>query len=212
MRIRKGRFTVGLKIFTCYGGDISLPDPELVLVDRRDGGNLIVNPPREVWERGELTPVELTLWSFLVAATGRAMLEVLPQLEGGCVNYWEAGNWALNDRAEPRGPKKAREHRKVHLHLLGRSRGSTDPSWRWGEAPKFPDFTGRHSWAAKFERLSAEECRNVVARVGGLLKTHYGMDAGHIAPWSACHACGHPTPLEHYGQAKIKCAECQYAA
>lgn len=40
-------------------------------------------------------------WSFLVAATGRAMINALPQLEGGCVNYFDAGNWALHDAAPP---------------------------------------------------------------------------------------------------------------
>jgi hypothetical protein len=170
-----------MKLFTCRGGDICLPDETLVLVDRLDGGNLIVNPPREVWERSELTAAELTDWSFLVAATGKAMLDVLPQLEGGCINYWEAGNWALNEQAEPRGAKTAREYRRVHLHLLGRSRASTDPSWRWGEAPKFPDFAERHSWASSFKRLSADECRDVVTRVEVLLREQYSMDANHIA-------------------------------
>ena len=85
----------------------------------------------------ELTPVELMLWSFLVTATGKAMLDVLPQLEGGCINYFDAGNWQLHDQAEPKGPKTAKAYRRVHMHLLGRSRTATDPSWRWGEAPKF---------------------------------------------------------------------------
>jgi hypothetical protein len=74
-------------LFTCAGGVVMLPDDQLVFVDRRDGGHLIVNPPRVVWERGELTAEELTRWSFLVAATGNAMLDVLPQLDGGCINY-----------------------------------------------------------------------------------------------------------------------------
>src|SRR3954465_4561251 len=105
-------------LFTCDGGTVCLPAADLVLVDRNDGGNLIVNPPRDVWERSELTAQELTHWGFLVAATGRAMLDTLPQLAGGCINYWEAGNWALNELAEPRGPKTAPTHRRVHLHLL----------------------------------------------------------------------------------------------
>ncbi len=119
---------MALKLFTCHGGHIVLPDRTLVLVSRQDGGNLVVIPPREVWERSELTPLELMLWSFLVAATGKAMIDVLPQLEGGCINYWEAGNWALNDEAEPKGLKTAGEYRKVHMHLLGRSRNATDPA------------------------------------------------------------------------------------
>lgn len=202
---------MGLKLFACGGGSLMLPEAGAALVGRADGGNLIVNPPREVWERSELAPAELTLWSFLVAAAARAMLDVLPQLDGGCVNYWEAGNWALNDAAEPRGPKTAREHRRVHLHLLGRSRAAASPAWRWGEAPKFPDFAERQSWASGFERLSAAECRDVVARAEALLRERYGMDAGLIAPWAACDACWYPTPVRG-GEARRICAECRPGA
>jgi hypothetical protein len=199
---------MNLTLFTCQGGQIVLPDQSLVLVHRQDGGNLVVNPPREVWERSELSAVELMLWSFLVAATGKAMLDVLPQLEGGCINYWEAGNWALNEHAEPPGAKTAPAYRKVHLHLLGRSRTATDPAWSWGEAPKFPAFVERHAWAARNERLNAEECRQIVAQVETRLQTYYGMSASHLAPWAACQSCGYPAPLAQ-GQTELVCAECQ---
>ena len=163
-------------LFSSTGGQIVLPD--LLLVSREDGGNLIVNPPRDVWERSELTAEELIGWSFLIAATGRAMLDVLPQLDGGCINYWEAGNWALNDAAEPKGPKSARGHRSVHMHLLGRSRTATHPSWRWGEAPKFPDFDDRRAWAARFEPLTEEECARIVARTEEILRERYAVSPG----------------------------------
>lgn len=159
------------------GGTVVLPSPDLVLVDRLDGGNLIVNPPREVWERSELSADELTAWSFLVAATGRAMIDVLPQLEGGCVNYWEAGNWALNEDAPPPGPKNGRQHRRVHLHILGRSRTSSNPSLKWGEAPMFPTFAQRFQWARNNEVLNAEECRALVARAVEILRQRYGVNA-----------------------------------
>lgn len=81
-------------LFEGKGGRIVLPD--LLLVDRKDGGHLCVDPPRDVWERGELSAEELAQWSYLVAAAGSAMIEALPQLEGGCINYWEAGNWSLH--------------------------------------------------------------------------------------------------------------------
>jgi len=164
-------------LFTCSGGVVTLPDDKLVFVDRRDGGHLVVNPPRVVWERGELTAEELARWSFLVAATGNAMLDVLPQLDGGCINYFEAGNWALNDEADPKGRKAAKTHRSMHLHLFGRSRFATDISWRWGEAPKFPDFKDRHAWAASRESLSDEECAKIVARTADLLQRRYNMTA-----------------------------------
>src|SRR5262245_61979829 len=111
---------MALMLFRCDGGSLMLPARVSLLASRENGGNLVVNPPRPVWERSELTPDELARFAFLVAAAGRAMLEVLPQLAGGCINYWEAGNWALNDAAEPVGRKDARTYRQMHLHLLGR--------------------------------------------------------------------------------------------
>ena len=69
---------MSLVLFACDGGEVVLPDRNLLLLSRSDGGNLLVNPPRPVWERSELTAKELTQWSALVAATGRAMLDVSP--------------------------------------------------------------------------------------------------------------------------------------
>ena len=169
---------MSLILFSSDGGDLILPDRASLLVSRENGGNLVVNPPRGVWERSELTPAELTHFSFLVAAAGRAMLDVLSQLDGGCINYWEAGNWALNDDAEPKGPKVASAHRSMHLHLLGRSPTSTSPSWQWGESPRFPLFAEKETWAASFEPLTAQECRRIVDRTDALLRTKYGVSSG----------------------------------
>lgn len=163
------------EIFSCSGGSISRP--EKVLCDRLDGGHLIVNPPRPVWERSHLTPYELARWALLVAATGKAMLEVLPVLEGGCLNYWEAGNWALNDDADPVGPKSVTTHRRVHLHVFGRSRFSRDPDWRWGESPKFPDFAQSAPWANRFSPLLESESRQIADRVATLLDTTFYLPA-----------------------------------
>jgi diadenosine tetraphosphate (Ap4A) HIT family hydrolase len=164
---------MSLVLLTCPGGTIVRPDK--VLCDRQDGGHLIVNPQRVVWERSCLAPLELANWSLLVAATGRAMLEVLPALNDGCINYWEAGNWALNDQAAPTGPKAVAAHRRVHLHVFGRSRRALDPDWLWGESPRFPDFAGSERWAEKFTALSNSECEAVVKRVTRLLETCYRL-------------------------------------
>ena len=161
---------VTVTLLETAGGRVIVP--ELVLIGRNDGGHLVVNPPRDVWERGELSKDELMQWSFLVAATGSAMLEVLPQLDGGCINYWEAGNWALNDEAEPKGRKRARDHRSVHMHLLGRSRSAAT----WGESPQFPPFAERKAWAAHNAPLTPEECRAVVERAAAILEQRYGVD------------------------------------
>ncbi len=198
---------MALTLFQCAGGVIVLPDAKLVLVSREDGGNLIVNPPREVWERGELTAEELVQWSFLVAAAGAAMLQTLPQLENGCINYWEAGNWALNTDAEPRGVKKSGPlHRKVHLHLLGRSRDAQSPSHAWGEAPRFSSFAERQAWAAKHLRLTPEESCKIMNRAESLLREKYGVSS--IAPRAACSRCGYPVPSAMRDDLG-KCTECR---
>jgi diadenosine tetraphosphate (Ap4A) HIT family hydrolase len=160
-------------LLICSGGTMTLPN--MTLVDRADGGHLCVNPPREVWERGELSAIELTQWGFLVAASAQAMMAVLPQLKDGCINYWEAGNWALNDAAPPIGPKSVQQHRRVHMHLLGRSPGSIHPDWQWGEAPRFPDYANASRWAAGFQSLNADECTRVVARTAEYLALKYGL-------------------------------------
>lgn len=197
-----------MKIFSCTGGSIVLPDPALVLVDREDGGNLIVSPPREVWDRSELTPTELTDWSFLVAATGKAMLDVLPQLEGGCINYWDAGNWNLNYKAPPEGFKTAKVYRKVHLHLLGRSPRATSHSYKWGEAPFFPTYEGRFEWAAAFGLLTNEECQKIVRRTEDVLRSVYQLTEAQVEAWRTCVVCEYPT-ANGRANARAVCAKCK---
>ena len=158
------------------GGSVVLPG--MVFLDRLDGGHLIVNPPRDVWEQSELSAIDLAHWCFLVGAIGRAMIDVLPQLEGGCVNYFEAGNWALNVAAPPKGPKAAREYRRVHMHVFGRSPGAKHPSWRWGEAPRLPDYKDRKSWAAGFAPLEDKECKAIAKRARALLGARYAAEKG----------------------------------
>lgn len=181
-------------LYACAGGEIVLPAAQLVLVGRADGGNLVVNPPRPVWERSELDRDELVAWSFLVAAAGRAMLAELPQLDGGCINYWEAGNWALHADAEPSGPKTAPGHRRVHLHLLGRSRFAASPDLVWGEAPRFPAFADRFGWAAGHRRLTGRECAAIVARAVAELRAKYGMEAPDP---QICGDCHYPMAGDH---------------
>ena len=149
-------------LFTCSAG--AVVRPENILCDRADGGHLVVNPPRPVWERNCLTPNEIALWSLLVAATGQAMLDVLPQLKDACLNYWEAGNWAQNDQAAPIGPKDVYEHRRVHLHIFGRSRHAKHPDWKWGESPRFPAFECRLGWSSALLPLNSAESLAVASR------------------------------------------------
>ena len=165
----------GFTLFAGAGGRVVLPLGEGLLIDRDDGGHLCVEPPRVVWERSELSAEDLTQWSFLVATTGRAMIEALPQLRDGCVNYWEAGNWALNDAASPSGPKTAARHRNVHQHVIGRSPSAANPAWKWGEAPVFPTYADRTAWSAAFRPLTSMECAAIRLHVRQELSKRYGV-------------------------------------
>jgi len=159
-------------IYKGAGGTVVLP--KMVFLDRADGGHLIVNPPHDVWEQSELAPLDLAHWCFLVGAIGRAMIDVLPQLEGGCVNYFEAGNWALNDAAPPKGKKKrAPDYRRVHMHVFGRSPQARHPSWRWGEAPRLPDYKERQKWAKDLAPLTEKECKAIVKQAKDILRRRY---------------------------------------
>jgi hypothetical protein len=194
-----------LVLLSCAGGDLVLPDAALVLVDRDDGGNLVVNPPRPVWDRSALAAHELHAWSSLVAAAGAAMLATLPQLADGCLNYWDAGNWALNDDAPPPGPKSGPRHRQLHLHLMGRSPRATDPDFRWGEAPRFPDYADRHAWATSHARLMPDECARVVAATADVLRDKYGVAHADMDIGGACATCGYPSVAREHDL----CPECR---
>lgn len=192
------------------GGTVSLPDPATIMIDRADGGQLVVHPPRRVWDRTALTRDELVAWDLLVAATARAMLDVLPQLEGGCLNYWDAGNWALNPAAAPEGPKRGPEARVLHQHLCGRSPRSEDPSWTWGESPLFPAFADRVAWSRGKHALTPQECAAVVARAAEVLRdVYFEADAQGIVT-APCGRCGYPTPTSDVTGGA--CPDCRSAA
>lgn len=187
------RFFLSIKLFITTGGSLLLPDRSALLLDRFTGGNLVVLPPRPVWERSELTREELANFSFLVAASSKAMLDSLPQLKDGCLNYWEAGNWALNDQADPAGRKKAHDFRKMHLHLLGRNPNATDPRWQWGESPEFPKFVERQTYSAEYQRLTPDECWRIVSQLPGILRAQYNVPSAEISDPVRCKHCAYPT-------------------
>lgn len=178
-------------LFRGAGGTVTLPDPATIMIDREDGGQIVVHPPRRVWDRIALDRDELTQWNFLVAATAEAMLDTLPQLRDGCINYWDAGNWALNVEAPPVGPKAGPAHRVLHLHVIGRSPHSDDPSWQWGESPFYPRFADRFVWSQGKSPLTAAECGVLVSRLGHLLFDRYGVA---VTPSGVCARCRYPAP------------------
>ena len=194
------------------GGRVCLPDPATTMIDRADGGQLVLYPPRRVWDRTALTRDELVAWHLLIASTARAMLDTLPQLAGGCLNYWDAGNWALNPAAEPAGPKDPRTARVLHQHLCGRSPHSSDGAWQWGESPFFPAYVDRFAWSAGKAPFTAAESVAIVERTVTVLREAYGEPAAQDITSAACGACGYPAPLDDLDPATTRCPACQALA
>ena len=193
------------------GGRVCLPDPATTMIDRADGGQLVLYPPRRVWDRTALTREELVAWHLLIAATARGMLETLPQLAGGCLNYWDAGNWALNPAADPPGPKDPRASRVLHQHLCGRSPHSSDGAWQWGESPFFPAYTERFAWSAGKRPFTAAECVAIVAQTSRVLADAYG-EVSALTATGVCAGCGYPTPAPDLVAATGRCPTCQVLA
>lgn len=165
-------------LLSCVGGAVVVPAD--VWIDRRDGGHLCVWPSRAVWDRSALSDRQLIAWSQLVAATAAAMLEVLPQLRGGYLTYWDADDWAVHPAAHPTGPKQGRFHRRLHTHLIGRSPDAVDPDWAWGEAPRFPRHADRTRWMAGHQPLSATECDHLVDALSARLIERHGFSPGRL--------------------------------
>lgn len=191
------------------GGAVCLPDPATIMIDRADGGQLVVYPPRRVWDRTALTRDELVAWDLLIAATARAMLDTLPQLAHGCLNYWDAGNWALNAAADPAGPKDPRAARALHQHLCGRSPHAADPAWQWGESPFFPAYADRFVWSRGKAPFTAAESQAIVARAVVVLREVYGEASAQAIASGPCGTCGYPAPAEDLDAATGRCPACR---
>ena len=187
------------------GGSVALPDPRTIMIDRLNGGQLVVFPARRVWDRTALDAAELTQWNFLVAATAIAMLDTLPQLRDGCINYWDAGNWALHPQAPPIGAKSAPAHRFLHQHLIGRSPQSSDPCWTWGESPLFPHFRDRYEWSRGKAALTPTECTQMMPSLTRALREAYGV---HPQATDLCGSCGYPTPQSDLDATSQLCPDC----
>ncbi len=72
-------------------------------------------------------------------------------------------------------PKTPALHRKMHLHVFGRSPRATHPDWLWGEPPRFPAFVQSEARTRQFTRLEDGEGVALGARIQELLGTRYAL-------------------------------------
>src|SRR3954470_19038150 len=93
--------------------NFSVDAAEEPLVDREDGGHIIISPKVKVRTRQDLEPALAIELMRLTIVTGEAMTKVLTRngVPIGRINYQDNGNWSVH---KPEGPH-------LHIHLYGRS-------------------------------------------------------------------------------------------
>jgi diadenosine tetraphosphate (Ap4A) HIT family hydrolase len=102
--------------------------PDKPLVDRYDGGHIIITPKVAVRDRQELEPAQAIELMRLTMITGDAMSTIMNQhrVDIGRINYQDNGNWSVFN---PGGPH-------LHIHIYGRARQAKIQ--RFGQALFFP--------------------------------------------------------------------------
>src|SRR5688572_2513879 len=81
------------------------------LIDREDGGHIIIEPKRKIVDRQQLKASEAIEFMRLTLIVGEAMKTVLSAhgITIGRINYQDNGNWSV---LKPEGPH-------FHLHIYG---------------------------------------------------------------------------------------------
>lgn len=123
--------------------------PEKPLIDRQDGGHIVINPIEPVADRQMLTPYQAIDLMRLTIVAGHAMREVMRShgIDIGRINYQDNGNWSV---FAPGGPT-------LHIHLYGRAIHARIQ--RYGEATYFPHRDREPEFYSRLEPLTQADIR-----------------------------------------------------
>jgi hypothetical protein len=139
------------------------PEP---LVDRDDGGHVIIDPVVSVRDRQELIPKLAVEFMRLSVVTGQAMTTVMIKhgVDIGRINYQDNGNWSV---FLPEGPH-------LHLHLYGRATNAKYQ--RYGQACYFPHKDENPGFYKHFQPLDAKDIFEIGNEIKRLLGTEKFSD------------------------------------
>jgi len=134
--------------------------PELPLVDREDGGHVVIDPIAKIVDRQQLTPSQAIELMRLTIVTGEAMSNVMKRhgIDIGRINYQDNGNWGA---FKPEGPF-------MHIHLYGRARSAR--VHKYGQACYFPHRDEHPEYYSKFKPLSSDDIRGMKEEITELFK------------------------------------------
>jgi len=127
--------------------------PQKPLIDRRDGGHVVIHTQVKTVDRMHFTPEQVREYMPFCNAVGRAFMEVMN--ESGIpverLNWMDMGNWSLLTPIPPR----------FHVHVFGRARGSRFQIH--GEFNQIPPKGSKHYDMIK--NINAEEIAKLKARM-----------------------------------------------
>lgn len=140
--------------------------PAFPLVDRADGGHVVIEPRQFVSKRQHLSPVMAIELMRLTLLVGEAMETVMNKqgVDIGRVNYQDNGNWSV---FSDKGPC-------LHYHLYGRARSAVLQPY--GEALHFPHKDKYPEFYAAVQPLTDEDAGEIAAAILNLLKSEQYQD------------------------------------
>jgi diadenosine tetraphosphate (Ap4A) HIT family hydrolase len=141
--------------------------PEKPLLDRGDGGHIVVSPKVRVTDRQQLSPKQAIELMRLTLVTGQAMTTVM-QANGvdiGRINYQDNGNWTV---FHPEGSF-------LHVHLYGRAKSAQYNTY--GQACFFPHKDEAPEYYARFSPLQQKDISDLTIEITRLFKLSRYADA-----------------------------------
>ena len=133
---------------------------EQPLVDRNDGGHIIIEPKERVSSRQDLSAKEAIELMRLTIVAGIAMEKVMSQngVDIGRINYQDNGNWSV---FKPQGPH-------LHYHLYGRAKNAKIQ--KYGQTLSMPHIDDHPEYYKDLKPLIKEDINGIRNEIGELLK------------------------------------------
>jgi diadenosine tetraphosphate (Ap4A) HIT family hydrolase len=121
--------------------------PDFPLIDREDGGHLVIDPKLRVKDRQALSPEQAIELMRLTLIVGEAMTVALKSkdINIGRINYQDNGNWSVFN---PEGPF-------LHIHLYGRATNAK--TQRFGQSLYFPHKDEQPDFYSGVKPLNTED-------------------------------------------------------
>ncbi|HYF31149.1 MAG TPA: hypothetical protein VD993_08525 [Chitinophagaceae bacterium] len=134
--------------------------PENPLVDRADGGHIVINPKVKIVDRQQLTAKQAIELMRLTIITGEAMTTVMNMngVDVGRINYQDNGNCGV---FLPEGPA-------LHIHLYGRAKSAK--YHRYGQACFFPHKDEDPEFYRSFKPLTQKDISDIRTEIARLKK------------------------------------------